>query len=269
MRSFVVITSFFIPISLSAQTLSPEQDLAKVRMSSQEHLIGKVYTLDNAKLFNSKTSSFKVVFDGSNDVLTNHYMTLITLHKGGMMTYADSKVMEHFFIIKKGSVKVSLKGKTTSLNRGSVVLLLPTDMIKFENDGSDDIEYYEMTYIAHPADLERGTREGGSFTMDWKDMAFKPSDKGGVRQLFDRRTAMFNRFDIHVTQLNEGNKSHDPHQHKNEEIILMLEGNAEMQIGTDHQKANPGDVVFLSSNILHNLTNIGKSACLYFAIQWN
>jgi (S)-ureidoglycine aminohydrolase len=55
----------------------------------------------------------------------------------------------------------------------------------------------------------------------------------------------------------------------NEEIILMLDGNAEVQIGITHQKANPGDVVLYGSNILHNITNIGSIPCLYFAIQWN
>jgi (S)-ureidoglycine aminohydrolase len=48
-----------------------------------------------------------------------------------------------------------------------------------------------------------------------------------------------------------------------------MEGNAEMQIGTDHQKANAGDVVLLNSMVLHNLTNVGETPCLYFAIQWN
>ena len=80
---------------------------------------------------------------------------------------------------------------------------------------------------------------------------------------------MLNRFDIHVTQLNVGFKSHEPHTHVNEEIILMLDGNAEVQIGTDHQKANPGDVVLYGSNILHNITNVGSIPCMYFAIQWN
>jgi (S)-ureidoglycine aminohydrolase len=80
---------------------------------------------------------------------------------------------------------------------------------------------------------------------------------------------MMGRFDIHVTQLNEGFNSHPPHTHKLEEIILMLDGNAEMTVGTDHQKANAGDVVWMGSMVSHNLTNVGKTPCLYFAIQWN
>ena len=60
-----------------------------------------------------------------------------------------------------------------------------------------------------------------------------------------------------------------PHTHPNEEIILMLDGNAEMQVGEKKVKANSGDVVLYTSMIPHNLTNIGPTPCLYFAIQWN
>jgi len=108
-----------------------------------------------------------------------------------------------------------------------------------------------------------------SFIKNWNDMVFKPTEKGGTRQLFTIQTAMLHKFDIHVTTLNEGFNSHPPHTHVNEEIILMLDGNAEMTIGENHPKANGGDLVWLESMIPHNLSNVGKTACLYFAIQWN
>jgi (S)-ureidoglycine aminohydrolase len=235
-------------------------------------VIARVYDLGTAKefagVFSTKT---KNLFDGSGAVLAKHTMKLVTLKKGGAMNYSPVADVETFLIIKKGPAKVTLKNGTEgSVDRGSVALILQGDGGKIENPGSEDVEYYEMRYLSKTApDTARGRQAGPSFIMDWKNMVFKAHDKGGVRQLFDRKTVMFNRFDIHVTQLNEGFNSHAPHTHKNEEIILMLEGNAEMQIGAEHQKANPGDVVMLSSNIPHNLTNIGKTACLYFAIQWN
>jgi (S)-ureidoglycine aminohydrolase len=80
---------------------------------------------------------------------------------------------------------------------------------------------------------------------------------------------MLHRFDIHVTQLNPGFKSHDPHTHKNEEIILLLDGNGVMQIGETKQPCGPNDAVFLNSLVLHNITNTGTVPALYFAIQWN
>lgn len=230
----------------------------------------KVFVLANS--LQAKSPNSKQIFAGSSAVLLWQEMTMETINPKislkKIFEAGDKK--ERFIIVKKGPIEFVLNGQVKTMDRGSVVLVLPGDELTIHNDGAEPAEFYEMIYESkQPVNMERAKAAGPSFMMDWKDMVFKPHDKGGVRQLFDRKTAMFNRFDIHVTQLNEGNKSHDPHQHKNEEIILMLEGNAEMQIGTNHEKANPGDVVFLTSNVLHNLSNIGKGACLYFAIQWN
>ena len=90
-----------------------------------------------------------------------------------------------------------------------------------------------------------------------------------LNRLFDRATAMLNRFDIHVTTLNVGQQSHDPHTHVNEEIILMIDGNAEERIGDKKELAKPGDVIRLGSKVLHNITNVGNKPCQYYAIQWN
>lgn len=235
-------------------------------------LESKVYTWNGSRLGAPQHNSVqKNIFNGSGGKLSPHTMKGILLFEGRQLHYAeDSNGPERFFIIKKGPVTVQLLGKEYSIDRGSVILLLPGDVLTISNKNNADAELYEMSYrsIAAP-DAERGKKAGSSFVMNWDDMVFKPHDKGGVRQLFDRQTVMLNRFDIHVTQLNVGFKSHDPHTHANEEIILMLDGNAEMQIGTNHPKANPGDVVLLNSMVLHNLTNIGTTPCLYFAIQWN
>jgi (S)-ureidoglycine aminohydrolase len=234
-------------------------------------LVSKVYTWDNSTVSSKKNATTREIFSGSGAILSQHEMRGIELAKGQSKNYkANAGGNERFFVIKKGPVKVSLNGKEYTVDRGSVVFVLPGDQMTIENAGNETAAYYAMVYHSKAAvDAERGKKSGPSFVMDWKDMKAKPTDKGSTRQLFDRQTAMLNRFDIHVTQLNQGFKSHDPHTHTNEEIILMLDGNAEMQIGTDHQKANGGDVVLLNSMVLHNLTNVGTTPCLYFAIQWN
>lgn len=231
-------------------------------------IIAKVYSWDTVATNKITT---KNIFNGSGAILAQHEINGIVIPKGKSIIYkADTSGNELFLIIKNGPVTVELNNQTSLINRGSVVVVLPGDKVSIKNIGDKEAELYEMKYRSiETPNVLRGKNAGESFVINWNDMVFKPHDKGGVRQLFDRPTTMLKRFDIHVTQLNEGFKSHDPHTHKNEEIILMLDGNAEMQIGTDHQKANGGDVVFLTSMIPHNLTNIGKTPCLYFAIQWN
>ena len=230
----------------------------------------QVFLWDNGMASkNNNGITARMLFDGSAAILAKHGILGIEMERGRQIVYKD-QTTESFFIIKKGPVSVTLNGKKAVLDRGSVVCVMPGDMVRIDNTGGSTAQIYEMIYSSiEPMDAARGKAAGGSFILNWNDVVFKPTEKGGTSQFFDRKTAMLNRFDIHVTQLNEGLKSHDPHTHTNEEIILMLDGNAEMQIGTDHQKANPGDVVFLNSMVLHNLTNVGKTPCLYFAIQWN
>jgi (S)-ureidoglycine aminohydrolase len=215
-------------------------------------------------------NSIQKIFSGSGAVLSLHLLISRTLDGESMIKLWPSDI-EVFYIIKEGTVSVKLNSNNpVVLGKGSVICLMPEDSLIMQSSGGQRVELYQMSYRSiAPLDAQRGRNAGGSFLIDWNAIPFKPHDKGGVRQFFDRPTAMLHRFDIHVTTLNPNNKSHDPHTHKNEEIIVMLEGNAEMQIGTEHKKANSGDVVYLASNVLHNLTNIGTVPCVYYAIQWN
>jgi len=238
--------------------------------AQQNSLQSKVYQWDINNNGNGAKVQKSILFAGEGGVLAKHAMIGISIPAGKKWEGKVTANQEKFYIIKTGIADIELNDQKTQFNRGSVVCVLPGDKIQIKNNGNDLLQLYEMSYSAgEKINIERGVKAGGSFITLWDNIKFKPHERGGVRQFFDRPTAMLDRFDIHVTQLNVGFKSHEPHTHVNEEIILMLDGNGEMQIGTDHQKANPGDVVLLGSNILHNITNVGSIPCLYFAIQWN
>ena len=238
--------------------------------AQQNSLQSKVYQWDINNNGNGAKVQKSILFAGEGGVLAKHAMIGISIPAGKKLEGKVTANQEKFYIIKTGIADIELNDQKTQFNRGSVVCVLPGDKIQIKNNGNDLLQLYEMSYSAgEKINIERGVKAGGSFITLWDNIKFKPHERGGVRQFFDRPTAMLNRFDIHVTQLNVGFKSHEPHTHVNEEIILMLDGNAEVQIGTRHQKANPGDVVLYGSNILHNITNVGSIPCLYFAIQWN
>ena len=79
---------------------------------------------------------------------------------------------------------------------------------------------------------------------------------------------MQKRFEMHITTLKEGLSSHDPHTHRAEEIILMINGETEMLIGDKNYQGKTGDFYYAGSNMLHGIKNIGQAACMYFAIQF-
>jgi len=84
---------------------------------------------------------------------------------------------------------------------------------------------------------------------------------------------MGQRMDLHSTVLNPGQASHDPHHHRAEEMLIMLDGNVEMYLGPGEKdgkrkKATNGDIIYLVSNEYHNITNVGTRPAVYFALQF-
>lgn len=211
-----------------------------------------------------------IILNGSGAVLSTQQLSGHTIRRGKRKVFKTlSDGHELFFIIKYGPVDVTLNGTTRRLDKGSVIFVLPGDAVEFRNSRRDDVEIYEMRMDAANRDEVRGKQTGPSFMMDWYDMTFRAHDKGGVRQLFDRKTVTMHRFDIHITQLNPGLSSHAPHTHQNEEIILMIDGEGEMILGSSPRRIVSGQTAWVASMLPHNITNIGKRPALYFAIQWN
>ena len=176
---------------------------------------------------------------------------------------------EYLFFIKTGTLGISFHDTAYTIGTGSVALLLPREKYTLENSGNGPCNFYLLKYRSkQPVDMERGKTNGGSFVKDWNKIEFKPHDKGGVRNYFVRKTGMGNRMDIHVTTLNEGLKSHDPHTHRAEEMILMIDGNTEMQIGEKFYKGNSGTIFYMGSNVPHAIRNDGKGTTTYFAFQF-
>lgn len=176
---------------------------------------------------------------------------------------------EELYIIKKGTLNVSLNDSSASLVAGSMILLVPGKDLFIQNSNSDPCEYYVMKYRSGVRlDKEKVEKKEGSFMKDWTKIEFKPHDKGGVRNYFETATVMCKRLEMHVTTLNAGLKSHDPHRHVAEEILLMLDGRTEMQIGENFYKGKEGSVFFVNSNILHGIRNEGTTPCTYFAFQF-
>jgi len=175
---------------------------------------------------------------------------------------------EQIFIVKEGEVQVSVNKKTQTVGANSVVVLLPGDTGSMECL-SPEASYYTMAYVAkQKVDLKRGKKGGGSSIIDFESLAFKEHGKGGVRNYFNRSTAMCPYYEMHVTNLNAGIKSHEPHTHYATEIILIIDGTTEMEMGNQKFKGKSGDVYFIPSNIPHAIKNIGKKQAQYFAYQW-
>ena len=176
---------------------------------------------------------------------------------------------EHLLIVKTGTLTIGVKDSIWAIGGGSVALLMPGEKYALQNETADACTFYRMKYRSKlPMDLARGQASGGSFVKDWNKIPFKPHDKGGIRNYFEKETAMSKRFEMHVTTLKEGIKSHEPHTHRAEEIVLVIENKTEMQMDDKFYKGGTGDIYYLGSNVSHAIRNDGKGTCTYFAFQF-
>ncbi len=109
----------------------------------------------------------------------------------------------------------------------------------------------------------------GSTAVDWNAMTARKTRVGEVRQVFQAPTATLDELELHITTLQPGESPHEPHQHPDEEVIIIREGLVETLLGTRTQRVGPGSVIFQAANQPHAIRNVGDTPATYHVIKWN
>ena len=244
---------------------------SSVMAQELDSLPSRVYSLKVSNESQKEPLTTVPVMEGSTTSLSRFEVHSTTI-KPGMVSHTRHAPadMEELIIVKDGKLKVTIKGTTKILGRGSVAFFMPGEEHSVENADTAPATFYVLEYRSKlPADLDRAKKNGGSFMLDWNEVTFNKNEKGGRKNFFNRPTSQLEKFEMHTTALNPGLESHAPHTHKQEEIILILRGNVKMHIAGQLYPAEPGDVVFLSSGVSHALLNTGTEQAEYFAFQWS
>lgn len=108
----------------------------------------------------------------------------------------------------------------------------------------------------------------GSAVFDWNKIEVKPTKSGERRQFFQSATATLDELECHVTTLNPGETAHAPHQHPEEEMIVIKEGTIEVVQGGVTNRAGAGSVIFHASNVMHGMRNVGSGVASYHVFKW-
>ena len=239
---------------------------------AQEKLVESGVYKWNEKTVGMKNSFTKnLMVHGKTSDLEGFEVYAVSLLNGkNSVQKLSSDTSEVILIVKEGTLDVGLGNMHKSLTKGGVVYVLPGETYTVTNTGNKPTSCFLISMNARkPADLKRGKDAGGSFMIDMEEQEFKPHDKGGSRNYFrDRPTAMFGFTEMHVTTLKPKIKSHEPHTHHAAEMILMLSGQTEMQIGDGIYQATGGDFYFIDSEVSHAIRNTGDTPCVYVAFQW-
>jgi quercetin dioxygenase-like cupin family protein len=107
-----------------------------------------------------------------------------------------------------------------------------------------------------------------SSVFDWEKMNEQMTKVGAKRQVLDTPVATLDRLECHITTVNPGEEPHPPHQHPEEELMLLKEGTLDVLQNDKRQRVGPGSVIFNSSNELHGFKNVGDTPATYFVVKW-
>lgn len=243
--------------------------LARLNPSWIEPIRSGVYVWNDTPVTRKTDSEQRLLLNGRTTDFSRFSLHATTLPARQAPHPAHRHADEELIIIKEGELTVTIEGKSKTLGAGSVALMMPGDEHGFVNAGDAPATYYVMRYESRePVNAQRGRQAGGSFWIDWRDVPFTAHDKGGIRRLFDRATAMTKRFEMHVTTLNKGLWSHPPHTHRAAEILLLIDQTAQESIDGTLHPARVGDVIFLESTVPHAIQNTSNGPCTYFAFQF-
>ena len=107
-----------------------------------------------------------------------------------------------------------------------------------------------------------------STVFDWNKLEAKPTQVGVRRDVMRAPTPTLDELEMHITTLNPGQVSHPPHQHVEEELLIVREGTVETLQNGKASRLGPGSIIFHSSNDLHNIRNVGDTPATYHVINW-
>ncbi len=93
--------------------------------------------------------------------------------------------------------------------------------------------------------------------------------------IFKGYTQNLNTLSCHVSVLTQGNSPHQPHTHREEEILLLLSGEADIILPENtalgpkrRQRLNPGQCVYYPSWFPHTIEAISHEPAQYFILRW-
>jgi mannose-6-phosphate isomerase-like protein (cupin superfamily) len=68
--------------------------------------------------------------------------------------------------------------------------------------------------------------------------------------------------------LNPGMSPHPPHQHEEEEFMVVTEGTGEISVDGKKTRVGPGSMMYSPANHLHGIVNTGKVPLLFYYYKW-
>jgi len=91
---------------------------------------------------------------------------------------------------------------------------------------------------------------------------------GDLRIFFDGPTDQLKSMTAGSLLLKPGMTPHPPHQHPEEEFMVVTEGTGEISMDGKIAKVGPGSMMYSAAQRLHGIVNTGKAPLLFYFYKW-
>lgn len=91
---------------------------------------------------------------------------------------------------------------------------------------------------------------------------------GDLRIYYDGPTDQLKAMTAGSLLLKPGMAPHPPHQHEEEEFMVVAEGSGEFSVEGKVTKAGPGTMLYCGAGKLHGIVNTGAKPLLFYFYKW-
>jgi quercetin dioxygenase-like cupin family protein len=105
-------------------------------------------------------------------------------------------------------------------------------------------------------------------TMDASAAKVTKEPFGELKIYFDGPTDQLKQMTAGSLRLNAGATPHPPHEHPEEEFMVITEGTGELVVDGTTTKVQPGSMMYCAANRLHGIVNTGKTPLLFYFYKW-
>lgn len=211
-------------------------------------------------------TEIRPIVDGPTETLDNFRVNHYKLSQGKSISI--KKGDEKLILIGSGKLQINQGGNINQLESRSVAWVPNEKTVKIQHLGDETTSFFVIELEADKVGEDFKPDVNSLTSYDYQKLPFKKSAKGGRRDVARGPTPTLQELEMHITTLNEGEKSHDPHQHADEEIIVVLQGEVEEMVNGVPYLLGPGSLIYLHAMDSHGIRNAGKGACEYYAIRW-
>lgn len=113
-----------------------------------------------------------------------------------------------------------------------------------------------------------GARKFPNITLDEQQAKLTKEPFGDLRIYFEGATDQIRSMTAGSLRLKPGMSPHPPHEHPEEEFMVITEGTGEIFVDGKTSKVGPGTMMYCAANKSHGIKNTGKTPLLFYFYKW-